>query len=294
MPLADAKATWAEPPHSGALVNRSELHYTGALLAGIVGQDGFGGVGRFLDLVPGLAPQDGSAPDIRVEAWETEFSLRKSRAIPAMRKLLSRFDAPQGGEVPDVLLLVQVGERRLLLVIEGKMFEQPSRPALLDQMARERLVAEPLGRLWEADLVQVALIPSALRCRLEPSGVEPFRHPVVTWDALLAAYGPPNGNPWLLALQRALDRYPDLVGSGAGTNATTKLGSDIVADWRAGTLKATWMGRQYGKTGKWLKSDLESDGWKTWPYQVSEVSMAGNANWFPVHDFIKLVGDRRI
>ena len=192
-------------------------------------------------------------------------------------------------DTPDIVMY-QPG--RLLVGIEAKMFEQPSRADLDTQLARQREVLLPLAAhlaLSAEDVHQVLLLPEQTASR-----VGPLPSPILslTWTEVAELYA--DGPMWALdVLVHALRNWHGLVGSSHGAGAHVYLtGAEIVRQYRTGELSGAVVGRQWGGlAGSRLKQDRSSGTWTTWPYQVRYEEEPPNGNWFPVEDFVRFMTD---
>jgi hypothetical protein len=129
---------------------------------------------------------------------------------------------------------------------------------------------------------------------LNVGGYAQLEYPVITWERLLCKFSEGREDDyWLAMLRLALDSYDDLVSRAAlrGANADTiRTGAVIVDAAQAGRLRYTIMGRNLGLRGDPLREDIESGRWRKQNYEVSSAAQPPNRNWFPIYEFIALVG----
>ena len=210
-------------------------------------------------------------------------------------------DAPATRDTPDLVLFLVGPSRRLLVLIEAKLYHRPSRAALGEQLSAQagllthladRLQVPPGGR------AQLVLLPEQLTGELglvrgEPSPPDWPRVIVRTWQELLQAYRPVAPAYWVDVLALALDRYPQLRSKrpAPGANAWALVtGAELLAGYEAGTLAAgSWVGRGGGASGRLLDEDLASGAWRDRAYEWSGASAAPNRNWLSLRQFAQQV-----
>jgi hypothetical protein len=239
----------------------------------------------------GLGPvQVDARPDSATVQLFTEYGyLESSLEEP------SDPEAPTTRDTPDVVVFV-TEPRRVLLVIEAKLFDRPNRVELGQQLTAQAMLVDHLARNREVaagDVAQVLLLPGALAAELTldpvalPAGW-PARIRVLTWEQLLAAYQPVAPAYWTAVLGQALTRYEDLKTKrrASRSNADRLLtGQALVDGYRDGSLVSSWMGCGGGLDGSRLQAHLASGLWRTQPYEWRPTPLPGNRNWFPVADF---------
>lgn len=284
-PQVHAGNQFVAATHQRLPLNRKERYFTGTVLPGLISDNGFVHLHRFLALC-GLDveiqdansnPLDGLQP---IEFF-TEYGFAESVYSAEDR---ARFDdRPHERDTPDVVI---VGPD-WLLAVEAKMYHRPTRGALEEQLARQRVVVDYWARKLALDADRVAhvlLLPDALA-----QSRHPLSTPVVTWERVLAAYGTVGAPYWLGVLRSAIDRYGELASPEPKfrTNADDiMLGEQIAEGHADGTLVYAWVGRAGGLKGKIFAEDLVTGGWRDQPYEVRVDALDGNANWFPVGEFI--------
>jgi len=173
--------------------------------------DGFAHFGRLAKVIPGCPPRHVDArPDCANLQVFTEYGLQESIFGAAARQ---RFTVPpKAKDTPDILIFV-AARAPVLIALEAKMYDLPTRQALEEQMRRQReVVVDYLAlalRVPAARVVHTCLLPEQL---LQDAGYDVLSYPVVTWQALLAEFSKSRGEDyWLAVLRLALDSYPDLV-----------------------------------------------------------------------------------
>ncbi|MFC5061573.1 hypothetical protein [Actinomycetospora atypica] len=261
-------------------LNRKERFYTGTVLPMIVAADSFAHLRRFLVLC-------GVPADVGLEGlqFSTEYSLVESVRTTEERALFAPL--PQEKDTPDLVL----AGRGWLLVVEAKMFDQPSPRGLAQQLRAQGRIVECMTRGLHipAPLVRhVALLPAAYQVDVD-LGV-----PLVRWEQVLESYRDIGPAYWIGVLDEALGRHAELVSPprNFSRNADGHLtGSEIARAFRAGTLAYGWMGREGGLTGAPLGQELESGEWRTHLYQVA-IADPANRNWFAIAEFVGLLEQR--
>jgi hypothetical protein len=272
-------------------LNRKERFYTGTVFPMIVASDGFENLDRLLVLA-GLPVRvstgDPGSTDVQ---FFTEYGYAESRIGWAMDRLPT---APAGRDTPDILIYFE-DRAPLLLALEAKMYDRPSRAAIDAQL---KVQARLLGGLRadlaclggeDVQLFHAALLPSLLAAQLGP-----LRVPVITWEALLDAYTDVAPRYWLAMLGEALGRYAELTPqSASGANSDAKLTGQRIFDLaRSDALPYRYMGRVGGYTGSRLAADVASGSWRAWRYEVSLAEVEPNRNWFSVEAFLALIAEQ--
>jgi hypothetical protein len=202
----------AELVDHGLPLNRKERFYTATVLPMLVCADDFAHLDRLLamaGLTDILSNSAGSGVQVFSEYgyWESIHPLPDTDP-----------DAPATRDTPDLVLFLLGPSRRLLVLIEAKLYHRPSRAALGEQLSAQagllthladRLQVPPDGR------AQLVLLPEQRTGELglvrgEPSPPDWPRVIVRTWQELLQAYRPVAPAYWVDVLALALDRYPQL------------------------------------------------------------------------------------
>jgi hypothetical protein len=274
----------------GLPLNRKERYYTGTVLPMLVAAEDFAHLGRLTELV-GLGPvQVDARPASATVQLFTEYGYLESALEEP-----SDPEVPTTRDTPDVVVFV-TGPRRVLLVIEAKLFDRPTRAELGQQLTAQAMLCDHLAHdrgVAAGDVAQVLLLPQALagELMLEPEALPPgwpdgIR--VLTWERLLAAYQPVAPAYWAEVLHQALTRYEDLKAKRRPSrhNAEAmRTGQALVDGYRDDTLAGSWMGCGGGLDGARLQAHLASGLWRTQPYEWRATPLPGNPNWFPVADF---------
>jgi hypothetical protein len=281
---------------SGALVagglplNRKERYYTGTVLPMLVGADDFAHLGRLTELA-GLGPVEVDArPDSATVQLFTEYGYLES----TLEELLDP-EAPTTRDTPDVVVFV-TGPRQVLLVIEAKLFDRPTRMELGQQLTAQAMLVDYLARdrdVAAGDVAQVLLLPEALAAELvlDPEALPagwPADIRVLTWEQLLAAYQPVAPAYWAAVLHQALTRYEELKANRRPSRQNAeamRTGQSLVDGYRDGSLAGSWMGCGGGIDGRRLQAHLASGLWRAQPYEWRATPLPGNRNWFAVADF---------
>jgi hypothetical protein len=287
-------ATAADAPRAlvagGLPLNRKERYYTGTVLPMLVAADDFAHLGRLTELA-GLGPvQVDARPDSATVQLFTEYGYLES-----ILEAPSDPEAPTTRDTPDVVVFA-TGPRRVLLVIEAKLFDRPTRAELGQQLTAHAMLCDHLARdrgVVAGNVAQVLLLPEALAVELalEPEALPegwPDGMRVLTWEQLLAAYQPVAPAYWAAVLGQALTRYEELKAERRPSrhNADRLLtGQALLDGYRDGTLAGSWMGCGGGLDGRRLQAHLASGLWRTQPYEWRPTPLLGQRNWFPVADF---------
>lgn len=210
-------------------------------------------------------------------------------------------EAPTIRDTPDLVLFVPGPPRRLLVLIEAKLYHRPSRAALGEQLAAQAgLLTHLADRLQvPADgRAQLLLVPEQLIGELGLDTDQPSlpgwpQVIVRTWQELLHAYRPVAPAYWVEVLALALDRYPQLRSQrpAPAANAWALVtGAELLAGYDAGTLASgSWVGRGGGASGRLLDEDLASGAWRDRAYEWSGAPTAPNRNWLSLSEFAQRV-----
>lgn len=274
--------------------NRAEQYYTGAIFPSLVGVNNFKHFETFVSLLGGF-----EVPSLRLGTdrnfqFLTEYSLRKA----LIKADQSRFEeAPTTGETPDIVMVINGEARRVMIIIEGKMYSPARSSDLRAQMEKQ---AELMGYM-ASKLGIDAIWHGALLAKSHAASMQHLGYPVLTWEQLVTAYEPIVGSDhyFLGELKTALMEFDHMVGvSGAGDtygkNAEAYLtGAEILNRFMANTLTFGVMGRNLGLHGKWLNSDLASGAWKTQKYEVNSAEVPPNRNWFTIAAFVARLDGKR-
>ncbi|HEY0688633.1 MAG TPA: hypothetical protein VGD71_06280 [Kribbella sp.] len=265
-------------------LNRKERYYTGTVLPAIVCAHNFAYLDR-LSLILPTGPLDVRAdPDDCTVLFFTEYGLSES----AVGAAATRFDElPPGKDTPDVVILV-TEPRPVLLALEAKLYDRPSKPDLLKQLKaqNELLVqlARQLGGMLSqhVELVHAALLPVSLAAAVGELSI-----PVITWEGLRDRYRDVAPAYFDSILSTALERYPDLVSKWAGYQDAEVSGERLVRRYLARDRTFSWMGRGGGVDGARIAADVATGSWRTFPYQCRRAQLPNNRNWFSVEAFIE-------
>ncbi len=271
--------------HEQLPLNRKERFFTGTVLPMVICKDNFRHFRRFLSLIPGLESTVIKAdPEEANVQFFTEYSLNESVGEEAQ----DRFpDVPSTKETLDVLILIK-GEPKNLVALEAKMFDTPTTYELNRQMQNQqkmlKCIQESLG---VQKVYHYALLPGELSRRL---GQIDF--PILTWEAIRAAYRPVCAGDYFLAmLELALHSYPRLAAKKRQYRHYCEQmiqGREIYERFKAGTLDKVSMGRGGGMNGERLGEDIRTGGWRDHSYETSSAEPP-NSNWLYIANFVKLV-----
>ena len=287
---ATAEDTWwtDEPRRDwlcGLPLNRKERYYTGTVLPGLVGADGFAHLGRFLALCGLDIELDARRDEVPNLLFVTEYGFAESVFTDEDR---GRWGTDSEADTPDIV----IAGPDWLVAVEAKMFHNPTAADLDAQMDRQSKVISrwvDVLDLAPERVVHVLLLPEKLAAATgdgTASGVRGW--PVITWEQVLAEYNHVGPRYWSNVLATALSDYDFLVSAGPafGKNKDARLtGSEIVDLHSEGTLPYSSVGRAQGLHGEPFRGDVVSGAWRTFAYEV-RVGDPPNANWFPIAEFI--------
>ncbi len=270
-------------------LNRKERYYTGTVLPAIVCAENFAHLHLLARLLPTGELVVRADPDDCTILFFTEYGLSESAIGPAAK----RFDPPPvGKDTPDVVMLV-TEPSPVLIALEAKLYDRPSRPDLLKQLQAQDTLLRPLvdqlHRMLDRPvrLVHAALLPAALASAVGDLGV-----PTITWERLRSTFqhvAPPYFDAMLAT---AIKRYPELVSKWVGHQDNEIAGATLVQRYLDGDRTYPWMGRgDGGLFGKRVVNDIETGTWRTHHYQCAKTEIVNNPNWFAVADFITLLRD---
>lgn len=270
----------------GLPLNRKERYYTGTVLPGLVGTDGFAHLGRFLTLCGLDVELDVRLDEVPSLLFVTEYGFAESVFSDEDR---ARWGTDSEADTPDVV----IAGPNWLVAVEAKMFHNPNAADLAAQMHRQAKVVtrwvDVLG-LSPDRVAHVLLLPEKLAAANTKNGtisdIEGW--PAITWEQVLAEYRHVGSRYWSNVLATALADYDRLVSAGPafGKNRDAQLtGAEIVDLHAEGALVYTSVGRAYGVNGEPFRSDLAGGGWRSYAYEV-RVGDPPNTNWFSIADFI--------
>jgi hypothetical protein len=280
----------------GLPLNRKERYYTGTVLPMLVAADDFAHLGR-LTALAGLGPVEVDArPGSATVQLFTEYGYLESRLQEPTDPT-----APTTRDTPDVVVFL-TSPRRVLLVIEAKLFDRPTRTELGQQLTAQATLVAHLARDRDVaadDVAHVLLLPDApaAELALEPEALPtgwPAGTQVLTWERLLAAYQPVAPAYWTAVLREALARYEELKAPrrpGRHNADGLLTGQSLVDGYQDGTLVGSWMGCGGGLDGSRLQAQLASGVWRTQRYEWRAKPLPDNRNWFPVADFAARIHD---
>jgi len=262
--------------------NRKERFFTGTVFPMLVCADDFKHFSRLTSLL-GLGPIEVDArPSTANVQFFTEYGFAESRYGRARERFPGE---PRPRDTPDVMIFVE-GTRRLLIALEAKMYDVPTAAELNDQLAAQAELLEYIAKnLAPCTIVHAALLPQALAAT-----VGQLSKPTVTWEELRAAYHDVAPPYFVAMLDTALERYSELKASRPGWNSEARrTGGQLFQSHVDRTQTMLWMGRSGGLKGSELKKDIETGAWRNQSYECSSKRVE-NANWFPVEEFVALIG----
>lgn len=271
----------------GLPLNRKERYYTGTVLPGLIGSDGFAHLGRFLALC-GLDPRlvsGGRRDDVPNLLFCTEYGFAESVFTESERQRWGHLDA----DTPDVVL----AGPDWLLAVEAKMFHNPTAGDLNRQMQRQAALIDRWVEVLEISRDRVAhvlLLPAQLADATAVATT--YGWDVVTWQDVLEEFAHVGARYWANVLATALSDYSQRVSVGPafGKNKDASLtGAQIVDLHAEGSLEYLFVGRSGGQGGPAFHDDVTSGTWRTRHYEVSSAAKPPNSNWFAVAEFIAAI-----
>jgi hypothetical protein len=277
----------------GLPLNRKERYYTGTVFPAIVCAEEFAHFGRLAGLIKGCPPLmvDPHPRTANIQVF-TEYGLWESIFTEHDRARFPTF--PESRDTPDILIFAATSPA-LLIAIEAKMYDRPSKDALEAQLSGQRKVVldriAPVLGVQPKNVFHRALLPKQLLH--EPGYKSLLSIPVITWQELHSAFTEGRSEDhWLAVLRLALESYEQLVSRAAPRKQHADdvlTGATIYDGLKSGKFPFQVMGRSQGEHGDPLREDVESGGWRKQRYEVSHSSEPPNRNWFPVAKFVSLV-----
>ena len=191
-------------------------------------------------------------------------------------------------DTPDVVVLVTEPEP-VLIALEAKMYDRPSKAELLKQLAAQKLNSISCVPTW----------PTIWRChesawrigRCCPRKAE--QHDARPGDA----HRHVGTNSCCVRRRRSAllsrrarcnsSRYDDLVSKWAGYQDAELAGAKLVTRWLAGDSTWPHMGAAGGLAGHRLSKAIADGSWATREFQCRHQELPGNNNWFTVEAFIQ-------
>lgn len=269
-------------------LNRKERYFTGTVLPALLCADSMKHLARLgrpdlLDL--GQLQVRADPTDCNV-LFFTEYSLIES----AVGDAAGRFPgmAALAKDTPDVVILITEPEP-VLIALEAKMYDRPSRPELVKQLAAQKFQLDQLCahlathlKVEKVALAHWALLPAKLADAMPNLGT-----PVVTWEQIRDAYGDVDQHYFHGVLTTALKRYDELVSKWAGYQQGDLAGAKLVGRALAGDATWPYMGAQGGLAGKRVAGAIAEGTWATTVYQCRHDPLPDKTNWFTVGKFIQ-------
>ncbi|MCE0488126.1 hypothetical protein [Ornithinimicrobium sediminis] len=268
-------------------LNRKERYYTGTVLPALLCAHSMCHLSRLgrSDLLD-LGELDVRAdPDDCTVLFFTEYSLIES-AVGKAAELFPGMTA-LAKDTPDVVILVTEPEP-VLIALEAKMFDRPSSPELLKQLAAQKAQLDGLCThlARHLDVPRVRLAHWALLPRALADAMPDLETPVITWEQIRDAYADVDQHYFHGVLTTALRRYPELVSKWVGYQDGDLAGAKLVQRALAGDDTWPYMGAQGGVKGQRVTKSIAEGTWSTTVFQCRHKPLPGNNNWFAVADFI--------
>ena len=150
---------------TGLPLNRKERYFTGTVIPMIICKDNFRHFGTFLDLIGVTEYSEIKAkPEESNIEFFTEYSLKESIYSCEDKKRFTHI--PETKDTPDLMILMKRSDqKRLLIIIEAKMYGFYKEQSLHDQIKQQAVTKEFLKthlNLDEIDIHHIILIPDQL------------------------------------------------------------------------------------------------------------------------------------
>jgi len=272
-------------------LNRKERFYTGTVLPQIICCNNFQNFNRFTKLINGFPKDLKINPDANSNniIFMTEYSLKES-----FRELNDRFkyeNVPTTKETPDLVVLITEPER-ILIVVEAKMYSSGNLADFKSQFTDQKKIINCIKdnlNIDDKNIFHLALVPEKY---FNNSKTNDFQ--ILFWENILESYtNILSDNYFYNVLKTALDDFENLRSainafSTSGKNMDEKLkGQEILDLHNSG--KRFWIGRNYGLNGKNFVADIDTGGWKFFPYEVNYEFKPSNNNWFSSTQFVNAI-----
>ena len=286
-------STLSDNFHNLMPLNRKERFYTGTVLPGIICSEKFRYLNRFLQLIPGFQEELRITPDPGRNniIFQTEYSFKESLVEEHHRETFQ--GTFQTKDTPDLVILITEPEL-YLFVCEAKVFSNCAPSELQQQLMNQEWFIDTMTenlQITPDHCFHFALVPE----KSLPNKAM-ITYPVVYWEEVLAAYHDLQNHEYFFnVLMIAMEKYDALRSFSGnqslsyGKNMEKKLtGLQIVELLKQG--KNFFVGRNGGLYGDKLQTDIETGGWKSFPYEVNtSVASPPNRNWFSAIDFVKAI-----
>jgi hypothetical protein len=270
-------------------LNRKEVYYTATVLPGIICADGFKHFDRFLNLLGlenvGIQADPAKATNIQ---FFTEYNFSKTKPDAGLE--LSKFDGKH--QQSDLLIFVE-DSPPIVIVIEGKMYAEPTKDALTSQMeSQEDEVRGELGPDFR--LIHAAVVPGVVKRKLHP--LEPCKYghprPIIAWEEVADSFDDVDNAAYFKGVLRfALEKYDKLNVQIEFHRFSDDImtGSNIVKEYNRQNHEYQSMGRKGGLDGDDLLSDIATGKWRSQRYEVRKSTELPDKNSFPISEFVKRV-----
>ena len=266
-------------------INRQERFYTATVLPSILFHNGLSNFFRFLREIKGF-PKDINQENTEDNfLFYTEYNLKES----AGKKSVGAEIYTATGDTPDAVIKI-LEPQQVLVVIEGKMFANPTPNDFRKQMIAQRhavidVLKDQYG-LDNARVFHIALTPEQLRFKTFEG-----EYQVINWEFFVDSEGIDlQGNYFSNFLRFALERYDELVSDQSGMASTVedeKPGFDIYKDGTS--QKKLWVGRKGGKST--IEQDVKKGTWRDKLYCTNTLKPRDGqeGNWISSHEFAEIV-----
>ena len=274
-------------------LNRKERFYTGTVLPAIICYDNFKYINNFFKLIPGFNNELKIFPNCNNNniLFQTEYSFKESLVE---KYFIEKFEGNyETKDTPDIVILITEPEM-VLFVGEAKMFSNANAGDINNQMKNQEWFIQAVKKglnIKSENCYHFALLPE----KLIPNKSS-INYPVIFWEEIIQEYnGILENNYFFNVLCLAIDKFDALRASSFGNtisygmNMDFKLsGQKIVELHKNG--EHFWVGRFGGRNGDKLKTDVLTNGWRNFEYEINTTSkVAPNRNWFSSTQFVEAV-----
>lgn len=264
-------------------MNRKERFFTGTVLPMIIAKNNFQHLHLLLSAL-GIEPipKITAQPPFTNIQFFTEYSLLES--LHRTDRIFK--DLPATKDTPDLIILIDEPENKILIALEAKMYSSPRLEELEKQMKVQGNILRSISKTLNVNATyHFALLPEELESK---------QFPIITWQTICELFDPVTKDDYfMMMLKLALQEYPTLASSSESSygknNQKSMSGLDIYESFKNQTLENQFMGRDKGINGQLLENDLLSGDWKTRKYETRKTELFSNRNWFAVEEFVKKI-----
>lgn len=262
-------------------LNRKERFYTGTVLPSLLFHRGLSNFYSFLHQIPEF-PKEISEKDTDGEfLFYTEYNLKESQ----VKKSEGIKIDIETGDTPDLIIEI-LQPFKVFVVIEAKMFANPTLKYFNSQMSAQKKVIDALKKAYDPrHIFHVALVPSQIHFLTNES------YSVINWQFFIDNNAlDMKENYFYPYLKLALDKYDALVAKKHGKALTIKeeiSGSQIYLDGK--NARDLYVGRMGGK--KVVLNDVKQGIWRNRKYATNTEKPKNGleGNWLSSAEFAEIV-----